>query len=119
MQHRKLGSTGIAVSKIALGTMYFGSETPEEDAFAILDTFIEAGGNLIDTADVYVGQDLSPSPNRRDVRVKAHEKPRSFSRRSVHRLLYRLDSLSAGWAYRLGRAFSLGAPLFFPPRDPP
>src|SRR6202046_1207229 len=55
MLHRKLGNTGIAVSKIALGTMYFGSETPEEDAFAILDTFAEAGSNLIDTADVYVG----------------------------------------------------------------
>ena len=34
--------------------MYFGSETPEADAFAILDTFIEAGGNLVDTANVYV-----------------------------------------------------------------
>ena len=55
MLNRKLGNTGIAVSKIALGTMYFGSETPEDDAFAILDTFVEAGGNLIDTADVYVG----------------------------------------------------------------
>ena len=55
MLHRKLGNTGIAVSKIALGTMYFGSETSEEDAFAILDTFVEAGGNLVDTADVYVG----------------------------------------------------------------
>jgi len=55
MLNRKLGNTGIAVPRIALGTMYFGSETPEEDAFAILDTFVEAGGNLIDTADVYVG----------------------------------------------------------------
>ncbi len=55
MLYRKLGNTGIAVSKIALGTMYFGSETPEEDAFAILDTFVEAGGNLVDPADVYVG----------------------------------------------------------------
>jgi aryl-alcohol dehydrogenase-like predicted oxidoreductase len=55
MLHRKLGNTGIAVSKIALGTMYLGSETSEEDAFAILDTFVEAGGNLIDTVDVYVG----------------------------------------------------------------
>jgi aryl-alcohol dehydrogenase-like predicted oxidoreductase len=55
MLHRKLGNTGIAVSKIALGTMYFGSETPEEDAFAILDAFVEADGNLIDTANVYVG----------------------------------------------------------------
>ena len=54
MLHRKLGNTGISVGKIALGTMYFGSETPEADAFAILDTFIEAGGNLVDTANVYV-----------------------------------------------------------------
>src|SRR5580698_10378969 len=54
MLHRKLGNTGISVGKIALGTMYFGSETPEDDAFAILDAFIEAGGNLVDTANVYV-----------------------------------------------------------------
>lgn len=54
MKYRKLGSTGIAVSTLALGTMYFGDETNEETAFAILDAFIEAGGNLIDTADVYV-----------------------------------------------------------------
>jgi aryl-alcohol dehydrogenase-like predicted oxidoreductase len=31
MLNRKLGNTGIAVSKIALGTMYFGSETPEAE----------------------------------------------------------------------------------------
>ena len=55
MLHRKLGNSGTAVSKIGLGTMYFGSETPETDAFAILDAYVEAGGNLIDTADVYVG----------------------------------------------------------------
>jgi len=47
--------TGIAVSKIALGTMYFGSETLEKHAFDILDAYVEAGGNLVDTADVYVG----------------------------------------------------------------
>jgi aryl-alcohol dehydrogenase-like predicted oxidoreductase len=55
MLHRKLGNAGIAVGMIALGTMYFGSETPEADAFAILDTFIEAGGDRIDTANLYVG----------------------------------------------------------------
>ena len=55
MLHRKLGNTGIAVSKIALGTMYFGSETPEKDAFEILDAYVDGGGNLVDTADVYVG----------------------------------------------------------------
>jgi hypothetical protein len=43
MLHGALGNTGIAVSKITLGTTYFGSATPEEDAFAILDLFVEAG----------------------------------------------------------------------------
>lgn len=55
MKYRKLGNTGLAVSSLGLGTMYFGDMTPEEEAFAILDTFVEAGGNLIDTSDVYVG----------------------------------------------------------------
>jgi aryl-alcohol dehydrogenase (NADP+) len=35
--------------------MYFGDETSESEAFSILDGFVEAGGTLIDTADVYVG----------------------------------------------------------------
>jgi aryl-alcohol dehydrogenase-like predicted oxidoreductase len=55
MEYRTLGYTGLAVSRIALGTMYFGSETPEAEAFAIIDAFVEAGGNLIDTSNVYVG----------------------------------------------------------------
>lgn len=55
MEYRKLGNTSIAVSTLTLGTMYFGSETSEEEAFALLDAFMEAGGNLIDTANVYVG----------------------------------------------------------------
>lgn len=53
MEHRPLGSTGTLVSTLALGTMTFGEETPEDDAHAILDRYVEAGGNLIDTADVY------------------------------------------------------------------
>ncbi|RJS93700.1 aldo/keto reductase [Salinisphaera sp. Q1T1-3] len=55
MEYRTLGQSGLAVSKLALGTMYFGNETPEAEAFDIMDTFVEAGGTLIDTADVYVG----------------------------------------------------------------
>jgi aryl-alcohol dehydrogenase-like predicted oxidoreductase len=43
------------VSAFALGTMTFGETTDEEGAFAQLDTFIEAGGTLVDTADVYSG----------------------------------------------------------------
>jgi aryl-alcohol dehydrogenase (NADP+) len=55
MEYRKLGHSGTVVSKLALGTMYFASETSEEDAFSIMDGFVQAEGNLIDTADVYVG----------------------------------------------------------------
>lgn len=55
MQYRTLPGTGISVSNIALGTMGFGTETEEDDAFAILDRFVEADGNLVDTANVYGG----------------------------------------------------------------
>jgi aryl-alcohol dehydrogenase-like predicted oxidoreductase len=55
VEYRKLGNSGLSVSTLILGTMGFGTETPEEEAFAILDTFLDAGGNMIDTADVYGG----------------------------------------------------------------
>jgi aryl-alcohol dehydrogenase-like predicted oxidoreductase len=53
MQLRTLGDSGLLVSAYALGTMTFGDETPEEDAHAILDRYQEAGGLLLDLADVY------------------------------------------------------------------
>jgi aryl-alcohol dehydrogenase-like predicted oxidoreductase len=53
MEYRTLGSCGTSVSTLALGTMTFGSETDEEAAHAQLDRFVEVGGNLVDTADVY------------------------------------------------------------------
>ena len=53
MEHRTLGGSGCAVSSLCLGTMTFGVETDEQGAHQQLDRFIEAGGNLVDTADVY------------------------------------------------------------------
>ena len=53
MELRSLGSSGCAVSAFALGTMTFGAETDEDGSHAQLDQFVEAGGNLVDTADVY------------------------------------------------------------------
>src|SRR5690242_19763466 len=53
MEYRTLGSSGCAVSALCLGTMTFGAETDEAGAHAQLDRFVEAGGNLVDTADVY------------------------------------------------------------------
>jgi aryl-alcohol dehydrogenase-like predicted oxidoreductase len=48
-----LGSSTIAVTPICLGTMTFGEQTPEQDAYAQLDLAIERGINFIDTAELY------------------------------------------------------------------
>jgi len=53
MQYRTLGRSGCSVSDLCLGTMTFGAETDEAGAHEQLDTFVEAGGTLVDTADVY------------------------------------------------------------------
>lgn len=53
MKYCNLTGTGVSVSNLALGTMGFGSETDEKEAFAILDKFVEAKGNLVDTSNVY------------------------------------------------------------------
>jgi aryl-alcohol dehydrogenase-like predicted oxidoreductase len=53
MEYRYLGSTGLQVSEVCLGTMSFGGRTDEETSHRMLDRFVEAGGTFIDTADVY------------------------------------------------------------------
>lgn len=53
MQQRPLGRSGLAVSRLALGTMTWGRDTDPDDAAAQLKFYLEAGGILIDTADVY------------------------------------------------------------------
>jgi aryl-alcohol dehydrogenase-like predicted oxidoreductase len=53
MEYRTLGHSGCAVSTLTLGTMTFGRESDEQLSHAQLDRFVEAGGSLIDTADVY------------------------------------------------------------------
>ncbi|MEU7900704.1 aldo/keto reductase [Nonomuraea sp. NPDC049152] len=57
MEQRYVGRSGLSVSRLGLGTMTWGRDTDAEDAAAQLRTFAEAGGNLIDTADVYTGGD--------------------------------------------------------------
>ena len=77
MEYRTLGSSGVSVSTLALGTMTFGTESDEAVAHAQLDKFIEAGGNLVDTADVYsngvaeatIGRWLARQPHRSRDRV--------------------------------------------------
>ncbi len=53
MNYRRLGRTGLKVSELCLGTMQFGWTADEATSFAIMDAFVEAGGNFIDTADIY------------------------------------------------------------------
>ncbi|MGI5459836.1 aldo/keto reductase [Streptomyces sp. CA-249302] len=56
MKYRTIGTTPEhrrEVSVLALGAMLFGSRTDEETSFAILDRYVEAGGNFIDTSDNY------------------------------------------------------------------
>jgi aryl-alcohol dehydrogenase-like predicted oxidoreductase len=53
MQYRKLGNSGAVVANYCLGTMTFGAEADEAASHKILDDYFAAGGNFIDTADVY------------------------------------------------------------------
>ncbi|MFE2432681.1 aldo/keto reductase [Streptomyces sp. NPDC059373] len=53
MEQRHLGRTGLRVSRLGLGTLTWGRDTGERDAADLLKAFWEAGGTLVDTADVY------------------------------------------------------------------
>jgi aryl-alcohol dehydrogenase-like predicted oxidoreductase len=57
MQYRTLGRTGVQVSSLVLGAMNFGAigRTTQDDVTALVDAALEAGINLVDTADVYSG----------------------------------------------------------------
>ena len=57
MKQRHLGRSGLIVSRLALGTMTWGRDTDEDDAATQLLAFREAGGTLVDTADVYADGD--------------------------------------------------------------
>ena len=53
MELRKAGATGLALSRLGLGTMTWGRDTDEHEAADQARAFLEAGGNFIDTAAVY------------------------------------------------------------------
>jgi aryl-alcohol dehydrogenase-like predicted oxidoreductase len=53
MEKRKLGNSGFNVAPLALGTNVFGWTIDEQQSFSILDGFVAAGFNLVDTADTY------------------------------------------------------------------
>ncbi|MGE3074040.1 MAG: aldo/keto reductase [Dehalococcoidia bacterium] len=53
MQFTSLGKTGVQVSRLCMGSMQFGWTADEQASFAVLDAFAAAGGNFIDSADIY------------------------------------------------------------------
>jgi len=53
IEYRRLGGSGVLVSRVCLGTMNFGWHTPVQESFAIMDRALELGINFFDTADVY------------------------------------------------------------------
>jgi aryl-alcohol dehydrogenase-like predicted oxidoreductase len=53
MEYRSFGRTGMKVSALCMGCMYFGGKTPEAEAFSIFDRCREAGITFFDTANVY------------------------------------------------------------------
>lgn len=53
MEYVTLGRSGLVVSRLCLGTMTFGREADEPTSKAMVDAFVDAGGNFVDTADVY------------------------------------------------------------------
>ena len=75
MKYKKLGASGLYISEMVLGTMTFGDGTDEKECGEIFHHAIEAGVNLIDTADLYGGSHteeiLKPliAPIRKDILV--------------------------------------------------
>ena len=75
MEHRRLGSTGLRVSSVGLGTMTWGRDTDELEAKEQLDVFLDAGGTLLDTAASFcegvseevIGGLLAEHVDRRDL----------------------------------------------------
>ena len=60
MKYRKLGNTNIDVSVICLGTMTFGEQNTQEEAFEQMDYAIDRGINFFDTAELY---SVPPTPD--------------------------------------------------------
>ena len=53
MERRALGASGLTITPLVLGGNVFGWTTDKATSFAILDAFVDRGGTMIDTADVY------------------------------------------------------------------
>ena len=92
MRQRRMGTSGLSVSRLALGTMTWGRTTDEEVAREQLQTFVDAGGNLVDTAHGYsdgaseeiIGRLMHDVVDREDLVLCTKS---GISRRSGHRVV--------------------------------
>jgi aryl-alcohol dehydrogenase-like predicted oxidoreductase len=81
VEKRRIGDSGIEVAPLALGGNVFGWTADDKNSFEVLDAFVDAGGTMIDTADVYsawvpghqggesealIGRWLKLAPSKRD-----------------------------------------------------
>lgn len=89
MQYRTLGRTGLRVSSVCLGTVYFGSQIPHDESARIIHRALDLGVNFIDTAEIYMRPHYNAAEDavgraldgRRDEVILATKKrydPRSF-----------------------------------------
>lgn len=77
MERRMVGSSGLQVSRMGLGTMAWGRDTDWPTVKRLVNTFIDAGGNLVDTAPAYgggvaekmIGKLLAGGVSRRDLAI--------------------------------------------------
>ncbi len=107
MNYQQLGRSGLLVSSLCLGTMIFGEEsergTPPAEAERIISRFLDAGGNFLDTADVYaggrseeiVGQAIKGKRDQVIVATKARFSPQkgpNESGLSRHHILHAIDA---------------------------
>ena len=123
---RTLGRSGLVVSPLALGTMTFGAGrwgAADDACHAILDAYVEAGGNFIDTADIYgkgrseeiIGEHVARHPSLRDRLVLAtkftwnldpgNPNAGGNGRKNIHRALHaslqrlRTDCIDLYWLH--------------------
>lgn len=110
MKYKVLGNSGLKVSEICLGAMTFGEEygigAPEAECRAIYDAFLEAGGNFIDTADIY---NLGTSERMLGTFLEANRDTIVLA--SKYSLNTRTDDPNAGGNHRKNLAQSLDASL--------
>ena len=83
MQYQQLGQTDLKVSNLALGTMTFGQQNSEAEAHAQLDCAIDAGINLIDTAEMYPVPPMAQTQGKTETYIGSWLKSRGYRNRVI------------------------------------